>query len=345
MFSLSIKEMTFFKLRYLLIGFILFFVAALVFIISGLANGLANDNASSMKQLEVSSFYLAKDSDNRLDRSQFTAKQLEKVNNASAFGVQMQTAEKGKNGKKIDSTLMTFENKKLLPHLVEGQLPKNKNEVIVDKTMQAQGVKLGSTLYLPASNQKVKISGFTEHFTYSHTPVVILTTAMWEKAGFSYNALVSTNGMPAQKLAGDWSSKEDIVAQIPGYSAEQSSLNMMLSFLIIIAVFVLGAFFYIMTIQKVQQFGILKAIGAKSRSLIGSTMLQVFVLSITSIALAALFAYVLPALMPEGMPFVFESSVVLSYGAALLAVSLVGALVSTISIVKADPIQAMGRVE
>lgn len=337
--------MTFFKLRYLLIGFILFFVAALVFIISGLANGLANDNASSMKELEVSNFYLAEDSENRLDRSQFTIKQIEGTKDASAFGVQMQTVEKGKDGKKIDSTLMTFEDKKLLPNIVEGHSPRKANEVIVDKTMQQHGVKLGSTLYLPSIDKKVTIAGFTEHFTYSHTPVVIMKPLMWEKAGFSYNALVSASGTPRQQLAGDWSAKEAVVAQIPGYSAEQSSLNMMLSFLIIIAVFVLGAFFYIMTIQKAQQFGILKAIGAKSRMLIRSTMLQVLLLSVTSITLATLFAYVLPLFMPEGMPFVFEPTVILSYGAALLAVSLAGALISTISIVKADPIQAMGRVE
>lgn len=345
MFSLSIKEMTFFKLRYLLIGFILFFVAALVFIISGLANGLANDNASSMKQMEVNSFYLAKDSESRLDRSQFTIEQADKAKDATAFGVQMQTAEKGKDGKKIDSTFMTFENQKLVPEVVEGKAPSKTNEVIVDKTMQEDGVKLGSTLYLPTVDKNVKVVGFTEHFTYSHTPVVVMKTAMWEKMGFGYNALVSTDGTPKQTIKGDWSTKDDVVAQIPGYSAEQSSLNMMLSFLIVIAVFVLGAFFYIMTIQKVQQFGILKAIGAKSRSLISSTMLQVFVLSVTSIALAALFAYLLPALMTAGMPFVFDPAVVLTYSAALLAVSLFGALVSTISIVKADPIQAMGRVE
>ncbi|WP_139992789.1 ABC transporter permease [Kurthia sp. Dielmo] len=345
MFSLSIKEMTFFKLKYLLIGFILFFVAALVFIISGLANGLANDNASSMKELEVTNFYLAEDSENRLDRSQFTIEQAGKAKDASAFGVQMQTTEKGKDGKKIDSTFMTFENKKLLPTIIEGKMPQNANEVIVDKTMQEHGVKLGSVLYLPSVEKKVKVSAFTEHFTYSHTPVIVIQPALWEKVGFTYNALVSTSGTPAQSIDGDWSTKEDVVAQIPGYSAEQSSLNMMLSFLIIIAVFVLGAFFYIMTIQKVQQFGILKAIGAKSKSLIRATMLQVFILSITSITLAALFAYILPLFMPEGMPFVFEPTVILSYGAALFAVSLIGALISTISIVKADPIQAMGRVE
>ena len=120
---------------------------------------------------------------------------------------------------------------------------------------------------------------------------------------------------------------------------------MMLAFLIVIAVFVLGAFFYIMTIQKVNQFGILKAIGAKNKFLIGSTMLQVFILSVVSIGLAIGFAFVLQQIMPNGIPFVFDFKLILQFGGALLVVSLLGALFSTTSIVKADPLQAMGRAE
>ena len=59
-------------------------------------------------------------------------------------------------------------------------------------------------------------------------------------------------------------SKNDIVTNIPGYSEEQGSLTMMITFLYIIAAFVLTVFFYVITIQKVDQFGMLKAIGAKT---------------------------------------------------------------------------------
>ncbi|WP_186725776.1 hypothetical protein [Rummeliibacillus sp. SL167] len=51
---------------------------------------------------------------------------------------------------------------------------------------------------------------------------------------------------------------------MPGYKEMQGSFTMMKVFLFIIAAFVSSVFFYILTIQKSHQFGVLKAIGAKS---------------------------------------------------------------------------------
>lgn len=362
MFSLSLKEIKFFKLRYILIGFILFFVAALVFIISGLANGLANDNASSMKNMNAVSYYVSKDSDNRMDRSRFTATDVEKIktNDAQPLGIQMMTLKDKESKEKLDVTLMGINPSQfLMPNVVDGKTISNtsNNDVVVDKTLEKQGAKIGDKLYVENSKTTLTIVGFTEDQTYSHTPTVIMNTDTWykifggkENAGFNAIALKNDNATTKADVKnavadGKFVPKQDLIDTIPGYSAEQSSLMMMLAFLIVIAVFVLGAFFYIMTIQKVNQFGILKAIGAKNKFLIGSTMLQVLVLSVVSIGFAIGFAFVLQQIMPNGIPFVFDFALILKFGGALLVVSLLGALFSTTSIVKADPLQAMGRAE
>ncbi|MFJ8260986.1 ABC transporter permease [Rummeliibacillus sp. NPDC094406] len=362
MFSLSLKEIQFFKLRYILIGFILFFISSLVFIISGLANGLANDNASAMKNMQATSYYLAKDSENRLDRSHFSANDVAKMDNdhAQAFGLQMMSLKDTDSKKKVDVTLMGLNPEKfIMPTVIDGKSlnTTTKNTVVADKTLQKQGVKIGDKLYEENTKTTFTVVGFTENQTYSHTPVVFMNNKSWNaffggKDHASYNAIAVQNDSRNTKADvekhvadGKWIVKDDVVKKIPGYDAEQSSLNMMLAFLIVIAVFVLAAFFYIMTIQKVNQFGILKAIGAKNGFLIGSTMLQVLVLSIISISLAIGFAFILQKIMPNGIPFVFDFALIMKFGGVLLAVSLLGALFSSTSIVKADPLQAMGRVE
>lgn len=362
MLSLSLKEIKFFKLRYILIGFILFFVASLVFIISGLANGLANDNASSMKNMNAVSYYVSKDSENRMDRSRFAATDAEKISNANAqpLGIQMFTLKNKKSDKKLDVTMMTVNPEQfLMPSVTEGKTisKSSKNEVVADITLQKDGAKLGDELYDENTKTTLKIVGFTENQTYSHTPTVIMNNNSWynifggkENAGFNAIALSDTHASTKADVKdaikdGKFVEKDALIKTIPGYEAEQSSLMMMLAFLIVIAVFVLGAFFYIMTIQKVNQFGILKAIGAKNKFLVGSTMLQVFILSVVSIGLAIGFAFVLQQIMPNGIPFVFDFKLILQFGGALLLVSLLGALFSTTSIVKADPLQAMGRAE
>ena len=51
---------------------------------------------------------------------------------------------------------------------------------------------------------------------------------------------------------------------MPGYTEENGTIIMMLAFLIVISAFVIAVFFYVITIQKTQQFGVMKAIGASN---------------------------------------------------------------------------------
>src|SRR4051794_1255408 len=108
MYFVSIKEMTFFKMRYLLISFILFFVAILVFVISGLANGLSMNNASSIIKMPADSFYLQKSAEGRIDRSHLTIdiEKLTATSDLQPIGVQMGAISKVNSEDKLDITFM-----------------------------------------------------------------------------------------------------------------------------------------------------------------------------------------------------------------------------------------------
>lgn len=361
MLSLSIKEMAFFKLRYLLISFILFFVAALVFIISGLANGLSMDNASSIKTMEVSSFFIHKDSKNRIDRSQLNEEDVSSLisQNIQPLALQMASLTIDGTEDKVDVTFMAIEPGQFLePVISKGNKLSSTgmNEVILDDSLQKEGIRIGSILFDERTKKEFIVIGFTKNQKYSHTPVAFMSLKSWkefsEVQNGQYNALVTNEqNVKMEKQIqsviddGEWIEKDLIVGGIPGYEAEQSSLNMMLGFLIVIAVFVLAAFFYIMTIQKMNQFGILKAIGAKTIVLIKTTLFQVILLTLVSIGFAIGFTWIIFTALPEDIPFLFNIIQIGKYSIILFAVSLVGSLISSFNIIKADPIQAMGRVE
>ncbi|MNC33702.1 FtsX-like permease family protein [compost metagenome] len=107
----------------------------------------------------------------------------------------------------------------------------------------------------------------------------------------------------------------------------------------------LAVFFYVLTLQKSNQFGILKAIGASNGFLGKAIVSQVFLLSLISIVVGILLTYGTALILPEGMPFALDVKLVVLYAILLLVISVLGSLVSVRKITKIDPLQAIGRVE
>ncbi|WP_342431871.1 FtsX-like permease family protein [Neobacillus sp. FSL H8-0543] len=354
--------MIFFKIRYLLISFILFFVAILVFVISGLANGLSMNNASSIINMPVDAFYLQKNSDERLDRShlEIDLGNFPVKGEAQPIGIQMGALSPLNSDDKLDVTFMAVSAGGFLePDAIEGKGLETsaENSVLLDRSLKSETIKIGTRVKDARSGAMLKVAGFIDDQTYSHTPVALISIETWEamsggSESSELNAIVIKKDNPELKQGvsslinnGEWVEKDKVVKGIPGFTAEQNSLYMMLSFLIVIAVFVLAAFFYIMTIQKTAQFGILKAIGAKSSVLVKSTIFQVILLTIVNIALAVGFTRGFMVVLPDDIPFIFDIVQIAKFSGILFLVSIFGSLLSVFNIVKADPIQAMGRLE
>lgn len=76
---LALRELKHAKLRYILIGLIMVLIAWLVLFVTGLANGLANDNGAAISSNKATYYVLQKDSDNRLTRSNLTASETDSV--------------------------------------------------------------------------------------------------------------------------------------------------------------------------------------------------------------------------------------------------------------------------
>lgn len=364
MFHLAIKDMRFSKVKYGLIALILFLIASLVLVVSGLARGLSDQNIAMLVESEGSEFYVSADSENELDQSGFLIEDLlEEVPTEEGWQPlithPVRFVHDGKEDEKLGVTMIPVDtNSKLYPGVVEGEALTNDQDlmIIVDQTMQADGVELNDTLYDEETDLTFTVVGFTEDQTYRHTPVVYVSEAAFYAEEISpnrvANAVVIFEDNDALKASidnvlseGIWVDKAEVIDAVPGHSSEQMSLNMMIFFLIVISVFVLAAFFYIITIQKLKQFGILKAIGAKNQFLIGSTLMQVVLLSLFSLGLAVLFTYGVTFILPEGMPFDFNIMTISLYSLSMFLVSILGALLSSRRIVKVDPQQAMGGAE
>ncbi|KWW22265.1 ABC transporter permease [Peribacillus simplex] len=365
---LAIRELKHSKLRYSLIGLIMVLVALLVFIISGLANGLSSDNASSIQNMKADYFVMEHDSKNKLNRSIISMDTLDElraspdVQAAEGLGQMMSTLNQIGSNEKTDVTIFATNGKGILaPEVMEGKIydDKRQGEAVADRSLKEVGYKLGDSFRDDWSGKVFTIVGFTEKQSYSHSPVVYMNVNGWREinpalknqAKNSISAIaVQMDAKAEETIRKSLSegvtllSKDELLQSIPGFKEEQGTLTMMIAFLFVIAAFVLAVFFYVITLQKTNQFGVLKALGANTVYLAKSIVGQVMLLAVVCIVISVALTYGVTFIMPEGMPFELRPDLVIKYSLLLLVVSALGSLLSLYRVAKIDALHAIGRV-
>ncbi|WP_458125890.1 ABC transporter permease [Paenibacillus sp. Z3-2] len=371
---LAIREMRYAKGRYALIATIMVLVSFLVLFVTGLAQGLAYDNAASIKNMAATHFVLEQDSNHRFTRSQVDQDQLNQARsvvgqeNAEPLGVKMTTISPTGDTKKIDVTLfMVNPEGWLAPTVTEGSpiTAQTNGQVVVDQKLSESGVTIGTVLVDQASGTEWTVGGFVQNESFSHSPVVFLNEEEWltlqggsrtTQGSADTNANAPIYNAIAIKGAGEQVdelstalpnteviTKSDAVSAIPGYKEEQGSLLMMIAFLYVISAFVLAVFFYVITIQKTSQFGILKAIGTRNGYLAGSVSLQVLILSVGSLVISVLLVRLFESILPASMPFQLGLSTLALTCVLFILMSVAGSLFSVWKVTKIDALDAIGR--
>ncbi|MBG9791226.1 ABC transporter permease [Paenibacillus dendritiformis] len=364
---LAMRELKHARARFLLIGFIMIMIASLTFIVSGLANGLSDDNASAIKRMKADFLVYQSDTEFKLSRSTLPRERLgqvaeqEGVREATPLAQTMLTLTRDGSERKSDVTLFAIDTKGILmPPIVEGASPavNDAHEVVVDRSLQKDGVKLGDTLTVKDTKASMKVVGFAEGQTFSHTPVVYMDMksmdAMMDTLGrpappFNAIAVIGDPSVPdtlASHIDGiETATMKEAMSGIPGFKEEQGSLTMMIGFLVVIAAFVQAVFFYVLTLQKTNQYGIIKAIGASTSYLARNLLGQVLLLAVVAVAISIGLTFGLSLILPASMPFELGGGVLASYSGLLVLVSAAGALLSLRRIAQVDAMEAIGRVE
>jgi len=369
---LAIREMKFAKVRYSLIAIIMLLVAFLVLFVTGLARGLAYDNAASIQNMSATHFIMEKESNHRFTRSQLgegvlaQAGSIAGEKNVEPLGVKMTTMTPAGKAHKLDVTLLAVKPEGwLMPAVAEGTAITSRSEgqVLVDDQLKESGIGIGSEILDQASGMKWTVSGFVIQESFSHSPAVFLNERDWQQlqigsasrqeangtaTDISYSAIaVKASKEQAKQLAAlpdtEVVTKKDAVSAIPGYKEEQGSLLMMIVFLFVISAFVLAVFFYVITIQKSSQFGLLKAIGTRTAYLVRSVALQVLLLSIGSLVVSVLLVQAIEAALPSGMPFQLDVATLAGTCGAFIGMSLIGSLFSVWQVTRIDALDAIGR--
>lgn len=342
--NIAWKEIKKSKVKFMILGSIVFLVSFLTFIISGLANGLSQDNAALIIDLPEGQFYMDKDAEETYNLSLIDPNTQEAVlkeqEGAAALSIQMGFLN-DEADKQRSVAFVTSTDSELFENAQAG-------EIILDRSLEDEGLKVGDTLTNNQFSGEFVVKGFVDQQKYSHAPVAFINME-------NYKEMYRVNEMqlifipdgdepPVIEELQSFSNSE-FLNTIPSYSAEQLSLNMIVWFLVVISGLLFAIFFYMMNVQKIGLYGILKAIGVKTSTLFQMMWTQMLFITVIALALSIALSQSFNFIAPDGMPFSLTAVTTVQLSIVFLVIGFVGATLSGIQIKKVEPLQAIQQGE
>jgi putative ABC transport system permease protein len=131
------------------------------------------------------------------------------------------------------------------------------------------------------------------------------------------------------------------INNIPGYSAQQSTVQTQAAFTLLIGILVIGGFFQIQVLQKVPQIGVLKAIGSSNAAVGLAAVVQIIVTTAIGVGIGGGLTYLFSLGFPPTIPLTFNGTRSILAVIALLLIGPLGGMVSIVYAVRIEPLKAL----
>ena len=257
---------------------------------------------------------------------------------------------KDKEKNKINVNLFAIKQDEFLrPKLSEGRHFSKTGEVVADSSLKkSYQLKIGDKITLGDSTKKLTITGFTDNASFNVQPVLYLsketlTSILGDNSQAATISALVVRGKVNQVPKGlESMTTASFIENLPGYKAQNLTFSFMIGFLIVIAAIVIGIFIYILTLQKKEIFGVLKAQGISNGYLSRMVFAQTFILALLAVGLGLLVTMASALVLPTSVPFQINPLFFAGISVLMVLIAVFGALFSVVSIVKVDPLKAIG---
>jgi putative ABC transport system permease protein len=233
-----------------------------------------------------------------------------------------------------------------------------------DELLQADGVELGDRLLIGPARTPVTVLGWVEDTAYNGQGGLWTDVDTWRAvlaanrpdavlANGVFQALVVQGGDDS----GDLTTRiddalggqvialtvQEAIDEIPGVTEQQTTFNQILGVTVVIALVVIALFFALLTVERTALYGVLKAIGARSRTIFAGLVAQAVAVTLVAAVVAGGAVIVLDLLIPPGsVPlYVSATRIVVSILLLLLA-AVIGCAFSLRRVLRVDPASALG---
>ncbi len=368
------------KGRYLLISLVVALITTLVLFIAGLAEGLGTGNREYIEKLNADVLLYQANVDLSIPSSRIgwsTMREVRRVPgvvDAGFVGFSNGSIEPGGGAEPLKISLIGVEpGRPGEPLAQQGQnlLSRRAKETVIDANVARQAsIKVGDTITVKSivgtdeEFYELNVTGISDSQKYSIQPSIFVPYQTWEEikpraantdpqAEYIFNIVaIKTDGSAdfdtmKRRLESavnhvEATNIKTAYENTPGYTAQQSTLNTQKIFTLVIGVLVLGGFFQIQTLQKVAQIGMLKAIGTSNLAIAATSIIQIVAINVVGVLIGGLGTYALTLILPAGIPIIFRGDAVSSAMLSLLLIGPIGGLVSVFTLLRAEPLKALG---
>lgn len=359
------------KLQFALIGLIVILITYLVLMVSGLGIGLSELSGRALKNFDADALVYGETANLSVIRSELGSETVVAVSQLPGvtastplgyFGVNIRKADGSAISKAKSAALLGFDLGSIgQPRVVSGNnlAPGDRGAILADKTfLKATGLEVGDsvTLAYRLTSSSFRIAGEIDEGAFFFQPTIYVLRTTWQEMRYGGGGpeqpaasivLLKGKGLTGRTGSGfEVVSKETAFRNIEGVSAQQSTVNALMLFGYLIGALIIGVFFYVLTLQKVAQIGVLKAVGASSAFVVRQILVQVLALALGGVLIAVPLAWATNAALqrlPAQVPIAFTANVFLVTSAAMAATALIGAVFSARQAIKVDPIIALGQ--
>lgn len=354
------------KLQFALITLIVTLISYLVLMINGLGVGLNESAGSALRNFDANAIAYSDRAGISVIRSELSQEQVDSI--AAVPGV-TESAPLGYLAVNYESSEGEIDSAAVLgfdpgtiaePAVIDGSslTESDTNGLLADTLfLKASGLSVGDDVVvsLRLTEETFTILGEIDQGSFFFQPAIYLLRSTWPelKYGDQSNgpvaSIVLLQGENLVGVAGDGFEivdKSTAFDNIEGVSGQQSTIVSLRVFGYLIGAMVIGVFFYVLTLQKVPQIGVLKAIGASNRFVFLQILVQVITLSAIGLLISVPLAWLTNRglqRLPEAVPISFTTNTYVTTCAALLITAIVGALFSGRQVIKTDPIIALGQ--
>ncbi len=374
---LALKEVIRNRGRFLLVALVIALITLLVLFIAALGEGLANGNRQYVVNLDAQLIVFLQKSDYSISASRLdtnTVKAVRRVDGVADAGpIYTSNTQIVSLPEPLKISMLGVEaDRPGMPPLLEGRTFRSgeAREAAMDKNVALRsGLKVGDEIEIRSTQgtddkfYNLKIVGLVEGQSYFFAPTIFVPPSTWEKirpqSASDLNDDTPYPNIIAVKLSdptmieemktqllNDMSNievadLETTINNIPGYSAQQGTVQTQGVFTLLIGILVIGGFFQIQILQKVPQIGVLKAIGS-SNGVVGlSAVIQIIIVTALGVGIGGGLTWLFSLGFPPTIPLVFNGTRSLIAIVLLLLIGPLGGMVSIIYAIRIEPLKAL----